>query len=162
MITKQELDELLSYDPANGVFTWKSHRKNAIPVGSVAGSMHKTGYIQIKINYVLYKAHRLAWLTVYGEMPRMSIDHINCNKSDNRIENLREATRGQNSHNRGKLSNNSVGLKGVTKVKGYDKWRSQIRCNGEIIRLGSFGSPEDAYLAYCDAAKRLHGEFARI
>jgi len=162
MITKARLKELLSYDPETGVFTWIAHRKNALGIGAIAGSLHKTGYRQIKIDYVLHKAHRLAWLYMYGEMPTLSLDHIDCDKANNRISNLREATKNQNGYNQPAQRSNTTGYKGVTKVKGSDRWVAQIRDNGKPVKLGWFKSPEDAYEAYKIAAVKFHGEFARI
>lgn len=160
MITQERLKEVLDYDPESGEFRWKANRKNAIPVGGVAGSTHRTGYRQIKIDGILHKSHRLAWLYMYGEMPTLSLDHIDGNKSNNRIANLRQATKSQNGYNQGRQRNNTTGYKGVT--KSGNCWLAQIRNNGVPMRLGRFPSPELAYAAYCDAANKFHGEFARL
>lgn len=162
MITQERLKELLDYNPESGEFRWKAHRKNALLVGSIAGSTHRTGYRQIKVDYVLYKAHRLAWMYVYGEMPELSIDHIDMDKANNAISNLRMATKSQNGYNRPIQRHNTTGYKGVSKIKGKDRWIAQIRNNGAPVKLGWFSSPEDAHNAYCAAAKKFHGEFARV
>ncbi len=86
------------------------------------------------------------------------IDHINCNKLDNRRENLRVATRSQNMFNRTAQRNNRSGLKGVTKRKG--KWTARIQKDGIQYDLGLFNTPEEASTAYTEAAEQLHGEFA--
>lgn len=106
-----------------------------------------------------YKAHRLAWLYMHGELPDKSIDHINGLKTDNRIANLRLATNAQQKQNRPRNLNNSSGYKGVARAE--TKWRARINANGRHYYLGRFDTPEDAHNAYVAAAHRLHGEFAR-
>lgn len=93
-----------------------------------------------------------------GEFP----DHINGNGLDNRRENLRLATRSQNSINRGKQSNNKSGYKGVSWNKRDKRWTAQITINKHIINLGGFDTPEQAYEAYKEAAKQYHGTFANL
>jgi len=131
-------------------------------VGDVAGHKLSEGYLQISANSKIYFAHRLAWLYITGEWPKDSIDHINEIKHDNRFFNLREATRSQNMMNRGALKNNTSGLKGVSLKKSSGKWRARVGIRGKSKHLGYFNNPEDAYKAYCEAAKKLHGEFANF
>jgi hypothetical protein len=88
-------------------------------------------------------------------------DHENCNTLDNRMINLRMATHAENQHNKRRQKNNTTGYKGVTKRRGYERWRAQIIFNGQNIRLGDFKNPLDAHKAYCEAARRLFGKFAR-
>lgn len=90
MITQEELKEYLHYDPLTGDFNW-TIGKRGLKVNSKAGSMNDQGYVIIRINNIRYRAHRLAWLYVYGHFPINEIDHINGVRSDNRIENLRDA-----------------------------------------------------------------------
>ena len=90
------------------------------------------------------------------------VDHINMNKLDNRRENLRVATRSQNQENRGMPRNNKSGYKGVSWVKKDKKWTARIKHNKEAYSLGFFKTPEEAYQAYCDKARELHGEFANL
>jgi hypothetical protein len=96
-----------------------------------------------------------------GVSPKNYIDHINGNRSDNRFSNLREATHAQNRAN--SKHTNKIGLKGVGLIKwipeGKRRWRAQITHNKKVIHLGCFHTKEEAHLAYCDAAKKLHGEF---
>lgn len=89
-------------------------------------------------------------------------DHINGNTLDNREENLRSATNAQNTQNQGLRLDNTSGYKGVTWDKRDKKWKAQIEANGKGKSLGNFDTPELAYQAYCEAAKKLHGEFARF
>jgi hypothetical protein len=99
-ITAERLRQLLHYDPERGVFTWLSRPAerswNTRFAGTRAGTINGLGYVVIGILGRRYKAHRLAWLYVHGEWPGRELDHINCDKSDNRIANLRPATRSQN------------------------------------------------------------------
>ena len=99
---------------------------------------------------------------VYGHWPEKEIDHINCVKDDNRIANLRIATRGDNCHNSSKPRNNTSGFKGVDYHKHTKKWRARITVNDGQISLGYYHTPEEAHQAYCRKAKELFGEFARF
>ena len=159
-MTQDELKEILDYDPETGIFRWKVSKNQHAKIGEVAGTLHPSGYRYVKINEKPYPEHRLAWLYVYGKWPEDMIDHINGFKDDNRIENLREATRSENFCNRTKYNNNTSGIKGVCWHKISKKWQARIRINNKNKHLGLFDSPEEAYEAYCKAAKELHGEFA--
>jgi hypothetical protein len=108
--------------------------------------------------------HRLVWLWVKGHYPDsgLTIDHINGDRGDNRFANLRPATNSQQKANCGLRATNTSGYKGVSWDKPSRKWRAKINSNGTEHRLGLFASPEAAYKAYCDAAARLHGDFARV
>jgi len=88
------------------------------------------------------------------------VDHINGNGLDNRRENLRVANKMQNQYNSARQHNNRLGLKGVH--KNGRRYRAQIRADGVKHNLGYFDTAEEAHAAYCEAAKRLHGEFARF
>lgn len=106
--------------------------------------------------------HRIAWIVVYGSIPNgMTIDHINGIKGDNRICNLRLATDCENSYHRPRKSDNSTGYKGVYQREN-GKYRATITLNKKRENLGTFETKEEAYAAYCEAARRLHGEFARL
>ena len=109
-----------------------------------------------------YLAHRLAWFYVYGEWPRKGLDHINRDRLDNRIANLREADHAQNVQNRGPMSNNKSGFKGVFfNPRHTQPWQAQITARGQYFNLGRYATAEEAHEAYKEAAARLHGEFAR-
>lgn len=156
MITQEELKRLLNYDPETGIFTWKEDRFSDRE-GKVAGCKHKlTGYIQIKVFGKMYKGHRLAWLYVYGEFPTM-LDHKNRIKHDNRIANLRVATRSENNFNVS-LSNSTTGVRGVCKYG--KKYRAQIKKEGKHYYLGNYLTLEEAKKVWEEKAKELYGDFA--
>lgn len=158
-ISYGEVQKLLRYEPKTGKFFWLVMQGRG-RAGDIAGSLNNRGYIKIVINRRDFMAHRLAWLLTTGEMPSADIDHINGDRADNRITNLRPATRSQNCRNRGKNSNNTTGFKGVHINRG--RYRALICHRGEFIHLGLFDNPEDAHAAYSEAARRLHGRFARV
>src|SRR3990167_10275155 len=137
------LKELLDYDPETGVFTWKVSRKG-IRKDRVAGCLNNRGYLHIVVNSRPYKAHRLAWIYVYGCWPENEIDHINHDKSDNRIINLREATRKINCKNQSLYRNNSSGVTGLVWNSRKNKWRVHIGHNGKLIHGGDFLNKKDA------------------
>lgn len=156
-LTQQRLKELLSYDPETGLFINLTQRRPQAKIGSVAGCKHYSGYIHIKIDNKKYMAHRLAWLYVYGEMPKKELDHINEIKDDNRIVNLRLATHKENGQNVSspRIDNNS-GFRGVSWDKKAKKWCAQIGINGKYKNLGYFVTPEEAYEAYLKAKRKIH------
>lgn len=159
-ITKEEALRYLDYAPETGVFRWRIRSGPRGNPGSVAGNWKASGYVEIRLRGKIYKAHRLAWLCAYGAWPDLPVDHINQNKSDNRIANLRLATVGQNCCNKGARRDSKSGVKGVCWYKKLGRWVAQIEHRGEPYHLGYFHSIDEAAAAYAEAAKRLHGEFA--
>ena len=154
----EELREFLYYEPDTGLFRWKIAR-SGVRVDSVAGCTDVKGYIVIMINYRFYKAHRLAWALYYNQDPgNMEIDHIDQNKSNNKIVNLRLANRGSNKAYAGPQKNNKLGVKGVYCRHG--KFQTEIRKNGKKYHLGFYGTIEEASNVYWAAAEELYGEFA--
>lgn len=158
-ITQHELKRVLNYDPDSGIFTWRVSVGTSSLAGKVAGCLSVDGYVGIRVMGTRYQAHRLAWLYVYGALPSGDIDHKNCIKKDNRISNLREASRAQNKWNVGRNKNNTSGHKGVSFAAGCKKWHSIINVHGIRISLGRFDKIEDAAAAYNAAAVKYHGEF---
>lgn len=159
-ITQAHLKELLYYEPETGDFI-RLIRRGAAIAGDVAGKAHYSGYWYIRISKKHYAAHRLAWFYTHGFWPKEDIDHINNDRSDNRIVNLRECTRSQNIQNSKLYKKSSSGFKGVSKSKRNKKpWFSQIQVEGKLKYLGSYISPDLAHKAYCDAADKYFGEFA--
>lgn len=157
MLTTARLKESLSYDPETGSFTWLIQKARRTKIGSVAGTIWD-GYIRIEIDNRSYRAHRLAWLYMTGVWPDEEIDHKNTNRSDNRWSNLRAATHSQNQGNARRRRDNSTGFKSVQKIRG--KFRAVIS-RGPRIHLGYFDTAEKAHAAYCAAAVKLYGQFAR-
>lgn len=163
-LTAEYLRSVLDYDHLTGVFRWRARSDvrilawNTRWAGKVAGSS-LNGYRIIKINGVTYYAHRLAFIYMTGRIP-IEVDHKNRKRSDNWWKNLREATVSQNGYNKPKLSCNVSGLKGVYFKSQRQKWISRISADKRRIHLGCFDTREAAYEAYCEAAHRLHGEFA--
>ncbi len=154
-LTAEYLRSILHYDQESGVFTWKVRTAHNVKVGDAAGCPDGGGYLLIRLQSRLYKAHRLAWLHVYGVWPKGQIDHINRNRSDNRIPNLRDVSTKQNMQNAGKYSSNTSGHPGVSWDKRYSKWRAYIAHNYKLIHLGYFTDIEEA-LAARKAAEKLY------
>lgn len=146
-ITRDELVSILNYDPETGIFTWKKPYGTRVKAGSVAGTLAANGYIRIKINGSKFQAHRLAMLYVHGTLPPADTDHINRLKSDNRIANLREATRSENKKNSPANKNSISGCKGVSQ-RSSGKWRAIYWDGARNINLGTFEKLEDADKAY--------------
>ena len=155
-LTADRLREVLDYPSETGVFTWRVQVCSQAPVGAVAGTLSDSGYWRIRIDSKFYYAHRLAWLYVKGLWPRCEIDHKNRVKTDNRIANLREATRAENEQNKSLQTNNKSGYRGVCWLQKRLAWAAQISVNGKRKHLGYFATPEAAYEAYKSAATRAH------
>lgn len=161
--SRNELMSFLEYQSGTGKFIWIRRPANRCRIGAAAGYIHRHGYIEIEFRGRVYQAHRLAWLFVYGCWPKYEVDHINGVRNDNRINNLRDATKSQNQHNRKRWSKKTSSRhKGVCFHKATGKWVADIQCNHKRVHLGLFVSEEDAAKAYKLAAIKLHGEFARV
>ena len=157
VLSQEILKALLHYDPETGILKWAKNVGFKIKSGSIAGYKDKDGYISLKINGKEYKAHRLAWLYMTGQMPKNMIDHKNTIKTDNWFDNLREATNGQNQQNQIKpKSHNTTGFLGVSLDKTGGKYRAQIAVDGKQKRLGYFTDPKEASKAYLEAKQKYH------
>lgn len=157
--TVEELRSVFRYDKDSGNLFWIDRpRKSRVLPGSIAGCKKADGYIRVQYLGGMLQAHRVAWAIFYGSWPNGFIDHKNRNRSDNRIENLRLATHAENIRNTTVRSHNKLGLKGVEQK--HDRFAARIVVDGKRIRLGSFATKEEAALAYLEAAKKFHGEFA--
>jgi hypothetical protein len=143
MLTQKRLKQVLQYNPSMGVFT-RIASKRIDRLGKEPGSLNTKGHVQIRIDGVLYVAHRLAWLYVNGRFPDNQIDHINGDKTDNRIVNLREATNKQNQENVPLQVNNTSGYRGVSFDKRLKKFRAYVCHNRRQITLGFFITAETA------------------
>jgi len=153
MITQKQLKEVLDYDSETGVFIWKKSVSNC-HAGDIAGCINDTGYRRIKIDNRRYPAHRLAWLFIHNTFPIGEIDHIDGNRSNNRIKNLRDVSRRGNQSNR--KSHRDGRLVGVYKHSSLSKnpWRARIMFGGESIHIGVFPTEEEAHEAYIRKAKQ--------
>lgn len=156
-LTATRVREVLAYDPDTGVFTWKVRTSNRAHLGAEAGRVGANGYRYLGLDGSLHLAHRLAWLYVHGVWPADMIDHIDGDRLNNRIANLRPADMRRNQQNRkGPQANNRSGLLGVSWSKQARKWHAQISDAGQSHHLGYFACPEEAHAAYLDAKRRLH------
>lgn len=162
MITADQLRLLMAYDQKSGVMTWLVRTSNRVKIGDVVGSSHVQGYREVGVNGRSYLLHRLVWLHVHGSWPSSHIDHVNGDRTDNRIMNLREATRSQNLSNRRATRLNTSGYKGVTWERRRKKWQAQITVRRKLKFLGYFDCVKKAHDAYWKAAQELHGEFANF
>ncbi len=157
--SREEILDVLEYCPASGKFTWKVDRGGTAWAGTQAGAVDGNGYTNIRFNGRLFKAHRLAWLVIHGVWPSHDIDHINRDKSDNRIVNLRLATDAQNVANSTVRRDNRCGLKGVSQ-RGR-KYIARITKNKTRVVIGLFLSKEEAHSAYLAEAQKYFGQYAR-
>ena len=148
-----ELREHLLYDPITGIFTRKRQIKRPL------GFVNDRGYFVIEWRNSSYRAHRIAWVWMYGESD-LEIDHINGIKLDNRIVNLREATSSENNRNTKLRSSNSSGIKGVWWDKRGGKWQAEILLHGIMYYVGRFDCINQARKALMIKREELHGEFA--
>lgn len=158
-LKRERLLEVLRYDPSTGQMYWRISRGTRI-AGAVAGNHRIDGYVYIAIDKVLYRRTRLIWLYVHGKWPSEHIDHINRDTSDDKLTNLREATRSQNLGNRKINKNNSTGFKGVFERDG--RFRAYVNVNGRRLNIGTYSTAEQAGAAYMVKAREMFGEFARL
>jgi hypothetical protein len=162
--------ECVDYNPDTGIFTWRARPSHHFPdgyqtrintrqAGKPAGSLLKGCYWQIKLGRSVYKAHRLAWLLMYGEPVPDTIDHIDGNGLNNRIDNLRAATKAESSQNRG----SATGMIGITyhTDSPIRPFEVRVAALGKRHRIGCFATIDEAKAARREAAERLHGQFAR-
>lgn len=166
------LRERVDYDPVTGVFTWRARPVDQFPgarhcgtwntryAGKLAGTIKVNGYRAIGIDDKQYYAHRIAWLMVYGSEAPHEIDHIDGDRTNNRIANLRSATTAQNAANKRKTATNT-GAKGIWFDAAAGKFRACITHDYKQRHLGCFDTLEEATAARREAAERLHGAFAR-
>ena len=158
-LTADCLREMLSYDPETGDFVWLLDRGPKISAGELAGNTsHAAGYRTIRVNYHKYLAHRLAWLYVYGEWPKDEVDHINGETDDNRLCNLRLATRQQQLWNSAPRSNNKFGMRNI-RPKGK-KFHVHFSRKNKRIYHKSQPTLEAALIDRDRVAAMLHGEYS--
>ena len=167
-IEPTDLREWLSYDEKTGALTWKQRPIGIFPTarsgrtwntryaGAPAfASADDEGYHRITLGSRTWQAHRLAWAIYHGEWPEGQLDHINGDKSDNSIENLRVVSHAENSRNVKRSSANTSGVTGVSFYRQRSRWRATITVNRKHMSLGHFGSFDDAVAARKDAEQRF-------
>ncbi len=159
-LTYTRAREIFDYDPS-GFLIWRERRKGRV-VGQRAGCVLNNGYVQITAEYEKYLAHRLIWFWHTGDWPP-ALDHIDRDRANNRIENLRVATKTQNAGNRCKQRNkdgNSSKWRGVYWCNSTNRWIARLQAAGRNPHIGAFVDEADAATAYNFAAAVYFGEFA--
>jgi len=154
-LTAEQIKQVLHYDSNTGLFYRKL--KNGNIKETPSGSISKNGYILIRALNVLYYAHRLAWMYVYGSFPDKHIDHLNNVRTDNRIANLRNISRNGNNQNiRKAQKNNQTKLLGVSFSGKKKPYRARICVDGKQREIGTFLTAEEAHIAYMEEKKKYH------
>jgi len=156
------LRDLLDYDPATGVFTWRVFVKGTRGKGAVAGYTRPDGYQIIVVDKCRYLSHRLAWLWMTGAWPTDTIDHKDGNPRNNRWANLRAASRSQNMANQRTRASNMTQLKGVSFSARDKRWFGRLVADGHLHSSGYLNCPAAAHLWYVVEANKRFGEYARV
>lgn len=159
-LSLEEARSLFYYEPDTGKITRKNTRASNAPEGSEAGWNNGNGYRRITIRERRFFAHRLAWFLHYGEWPNKEVDHVNGDRSDNRISNMRMAEHRENACNTKLRADNTSGYKGVTRSKGKTRWTAAIQIHGKGRSLGVYDTKEEAAAVYASAAAFYFREFA--
>ena len=160
MSLHERLHELFEYRDGN--LYWKTNRGSKKCKGKKAGCLTVQGYDQFRVRELggAMKVHRAVYLMHHKYLPEF-IDHINGNRSDNRIENLRSATKEENGQNRIMPSHNTSGVKNVSWMKNNKKWGVHLRINGKKRWFGLHDDLEFAELVAMEARNKYHGEYAK-
>lgn len=148
------LKALLAYDPETGALTHSGSNREA-------SHIQRDGYRYVGMDNKKHLAHRICWLLATGAFPARAIDHINGDKADNRLSNLRLASIAENNRNRPKQSNNTSGFKGVSFDRANGKFRARITADGKRLSLGFYNDANEAANAYAKASAELHKEYAQ-
>jgi len=163
MDTNQTLNQeflLNAFEYKNGEIYWKTKISRIVKVGKKAGSFDAKGYKEVGIQGKSYKVHRVIFMMFNGYLPK-ELDHIDGNRSNNCIENLRDATSSQNNYNQKLKSNNTSGYKGVSWCKYKEKWTVRVTTNKKVKQVGYFDDLELASLVAIEARNKYHSEYAR-
>lgn len=158
MLNADDARAVWTYNPETGDLIWNVKPSIGTKEGSVAGTLTAAGYRRVRYRRKHYLAHRLVWLHVVGEWPQDEIDHIDRNKLNNRIENLRVVGRKHNQQNqRAARKDNSLGTRGVCVKRG--RYVAQISIDGKVTHLGYYQSAEEAQAAYNKARAKHHAGY---
>lgn len=152
------LRSYLKYDPISG----KLIRLTGSKAGKETGSLNPDGYVYVRLAGKQYIAHRIIWKIVTGKDPVAYLDHIDKNRSNNRWDNLREASLSDNAKNTKIRADNTSGVRGARWHKAAGKFVAEISVNGARKHLGVFETLEQAAEAYDEATKIFHGEFSYL
>jgi hypothetical protein len=156
--TQEKLKEIFNYDES-GHLVWKIRRKRA-NIGATAGTIHPNGYLRTGINGKVYLNHRLIYVFHHGVLPDM-VDHIDGNKLNNKIENLRNANNVTNQQNQKLKKENTSGYKNVSFCIQTKKWSVKIRIDGKSRTIGRYKDIELADLVAQETRAKYHGVYAR-
>ena len=147
------------FEYKDGDLYWRVNRGRQRCTGKKAGRLTPYGYVSVEIDGKSHQAHRLVWIYHFGLIDGL-IDHIDGNRSNNRLENLRQCDRHQNAHNRRICRRNKTGVKGVRVRPDNGKYEARINALNKRIVLGSFDDLEFAELVISMAREKYHGVFA--
>jgi len=179
-VSPEIVRQILRYDPAEGKLFWLPRLAELFPDGRFGSeracaswnaryahrqaftTLHASGYLMGDIFNRKYLAHRVVWALVMGVWPTADVDHKNGVRSDNRWDNLREATRTENNRNTSSRAGSTSQYLGVSWDKDCGRWRAIISVNGTNKHIGSFPREDAAALAYDAAARKHHGKFAKL
>ena len=156
MLTQDKLHQMFEYKDGN---LYRKISLGRTKAGDKVGFVDSKGYLSVNINKKCFYLHRIIWMMQYGEMPEL-LDHVDGNRQNNKIENLRLANRFENSHNKQINKNNTSGVKGVYWHRKAKKWAAQITKHNKHYSLGVFETKELAAEFVALAREMLHGKFA--
>ena len=161
-LSADHVRSIFFYDPSEGLLRWRhsAGQGGRIPPGTIAGRMHPEGYRYVTVNGRHYRVSRIVWLYQTGEWPRLKIDHKDCDPTNDKWNNLREATDSQQKQNNRKRRDNKTGFKCVVFDKSRNQYRWQVVVNGKRIKGKRFGTAAEAFADYQSRLPTFHGDFA--
>lgn len=154
----EDLRKLFEYNEQTGILYWSVNKGRATK-GDIAGTNHNKGYLSVQIDKTAYLLHRVIWCIYYGQWPSKFIDHIDLNKKNNKINNLRLATRANNCQNHARRIDSNSSIKGVTWHVRLNKWQARVQIDNKRVHLGYFHNLMDAEKRITDVRSNLHKEF---